>query len=139
MAPHYGLFRFAAKGRRMNIVVEDLNKLGENDTGATFTLETRPTSGFIFAQRKKGSKSGNHYHTGVSGTKDPEIILLTSGEVSLYGKDMESGEEFEQIVKAPAQVAIGKNILHTLTALSDITFLEFNSIQEHQADTQYPD
>lgn len=123
----------------MNIVVEDLNKLGENDNGATFTLETRPTSGFIFAQRKKGSKSGNHYHNGVSSTKDPEIILLTSGAISLYGKDLESGEESELTVNAPAQVAIGKNILHILTALSDITFLEFNSIQEHQADTNYPD
>lgn len=123
----------------MDVTIQVLNKLGENDSGATFTLETRPTSGYIFAQRKAGSKSGNHYHEGVSATKDPEIILLTNGEVHLYAKNLLDGEEMEKTVNAPARIEIGKNILHTLTAISDITFLEFNSIEEHKNDTKYPD
>lgn len=123
----------------MNLSIEQLNLLGENENGATFSLETRTASAFVFAQRKAGSVSGNHYHKGDSAGKNPEILILTAGSASLYAKDLTSNEEREMVIEAPTKVEIGANVLHTVTAITDISFLELNSIEEHKKDTYYPD
>jgi hypothetical protein len=121
------------------IVVKKLSEIGQNENGSTFGLATRPAEGFIVAQRKKGSKSGGHYHKGNSDTKNPEILILTSGSAKVYGSDRKTGETFHHEVDAPVELNIYPNVIHTVEAVTDISFIEFNSLDEHKADTFYED
>ncbi len=109
-----------------------------DERGESYEFFTRPRKGFLLSYRNKGSVSGNHWHEGKSGAKNPEILLLTSGEIKLYAKDLDTGDEQIQNLKAPAVIEICPRLLHTLTAVSDCAFLEFNSLEEHKADTNYP-
>ncbi len=118
--------------------ISELDLLGEDERGASYEFKTRPTSGFLMATRKKGSKSGNHWHQGKSATKNPEILLLVYGEILLETKNITTGEEDSMVVKGPKKIEIYPNILHTLTSQTDCCFLEFNSLEEHKVDTTYP-
>jgi len=120
------------------IEIEELDLLGKNDNGATWSFETLTRSGFIWAERKAGSMSGNHFHKGISDSKNPEILLLTKGQAELSGQ-LQNGEEvFREKLEGPILVKIYPNVIHTIVAITDIQFLEFNSIAEHKADTFYP-
>lgn len=119
--------------------VEDLSLLGEDERGSTYELMTRPTGGFLFASRKKGAVSGNHWHEGKSASKNPEILFLISGEMKVDIKDLESGEEGVFEISGPVKVSVYPRALHTFTSLSDCSFLEFNSLAEHKADAHYPE
>jgi len=119
------------------IEIKELTLIGESEAGSTFGFETLARAGFIFAQRKEGTISGNHYHKGLSKSKNPEILLLTAGEAEIDGH-LNNGEEvFRQIVKAPVIIKIYPKVIHRIRAITSIQFLEFNSIEEHKADTFY--
>ncbi len=121
------------------IEIQELDLIGKNDNGATYGFETYARAGFIWAERKAGTVSGNHFHKGISDTKNPEVLLLTQGKAEVDGR-LESGEEvFREVVKAPVIVKVYPNVIHTVSAITDIQFLEFNSLEEHKADTFYPD
>ena len=120
------------------IEIENLETVSQNDNGSTHTFSTLSRSGFILANRAKGTVSGNHYHEGKSAAKNPEILVLTQGRVLLEGKLLTGEPVFNQELEAPVLVKIYPKVIHTLTALTDIQFLEFNSLQEHKSDTQYP-
>ena len=122
----------------MNIKITPLHLIGENERGATFDFSTRKTGDFLFASRNAGSISGNHYHKGLSSSKNPEILLLTSGEAVLFAQTLDGKEAFEETLKAPVKVEIGTYIIHTIKATTDISFVEFNSLEEHKKDTFYP-
>ncbi len=119
--------------------IRKIEQLSENERGSTYELAGSRAEGYLLAYRRKGSVSGNHWHEGKVGGKDPERLLLLQGKIALYAKDLESGEEYEQQVTAPSEILIYPMLLHTLTALSDCSFLEFNSLDEHKADTVYPE
>tara|TARA_B100000780_G_C21123893_1_gene455568 strand:+ start:2114 stop:2485 length:372 start_codon:yes stop_codon:yes gene_type:complete len=122
----------------MNLVeIKPLDLIGENEKGRTFGFETLARTGFIFAERKKGSVNGNHYHKGISEGKNPEILLLTSGKIELEVKEVNGNESQKHILDAPLLLEFKPFTIHTVTALTDIQFLEFNSIEEHKADTFY--
>ena len=84
--------------------------------------------------RKKNTLSGNHYHTGKDASKNPELVLLISGQLRLItcnGKDT-----IEQVVeKSPGEIMISPNILHTYKAISDIIFLEYRTSIYNPADS----
>lgn len=115
-----------------------LKELGKDQRGATYELSTRSTEGFLLAYRKAGSISGNHWHEGTSANKDPEILLLTSGKIEIYAKDLETNEEQTLTLEAPQKIEIGAKVLHTVTAITDCSFLEFNSLEDHKKDVNYP-
>lgn len=119
--------------------IRAISLLSENDKGATYTLGGGNPEGYLLAFRNKGSVSGNHWHEGKSAGKNPERIILVKGAFSLYAKDLDTAEAFTQRIDAPAEVLIYPRLLHTLTALEDCAFLECNSLEEHKADTYYPD
>ena len=121
------------------VEIESITKIGENDSGSTFELEDLSSLGNLLAFRNKGSISGNHYHKGVSPSKNPEKLVLISGEIQLTTKNIESLEVDETTVKAPALIKIYPNIVHTVEALTAITFMEFNSLEDHKKDTFYLD
>lgn len=119
------------------IRISKLEEIGENDSGQTFGFENQRTGQFLLGQRNAGSISGRHFHQGKSPGKNPEILLLVSGKAEIFCRDIQTGEEMRQQVSAPARIEISPNIWHELHAITDITFLEFNSLKEHQQDTKY--
>lgn len=120
------------------VKITEISLLGENERGATYELFTRSTKGFLLAYRKAGSISGNHWHQGKSKTKNPEILLLLSGKINLYCKDLETREEKSYELEAPIKAEIFANVLHTVTAITNCSFLEFNSLKEHKEDCKFP-
>lgn len=120
----------------MELKITPLKQLGENVFGKTFELTARSTRDYLLAYRKAGSVSGNHYHEGKSEGKNPEQLILVSGEAEIYAKDINTGEEHTERVNAPTLISIGAFILHTVTAITDISFFELNSLEEHKADTK---
>lgn len=120
------------------IKIESVNLIGSNDSGSTYELQKLQPEGYLLAYRKKGSISGNHYHEGKSKGKSPEKLLLISGKANIYGKNISTNEEFNKNVEAPVFIKISPMIIHTVTALTDISFIEFNSLDEHKNDTIYP-
>gem|GEM_PF-4946746 len=64
--------------------------------------------------------------------------MLISGSVKLSFQHIETGEKAELSLDAPRLIKIYPQVLHTLEAQTDIIFLEFNSLEEHKADTHYP-
>lgn len=121
------------------VEISAISLLGENENGKTYELSAIPAQGIMVAYRKQGSVSGNHYHKGDSMGKNPEKLLLISGQINLYVQNIESKEEENHTISSPALVQIHSGILHTVTALSDIAFVEFNSLEEHKSDTYYLD
>ena len=120
------------------VEIKSLDLIGENEKGKTFGFETIARSGFIFAERKKDTVSGNHFHQGISHSKNPEILLLTSGKIELNVSSIDGENSQSFILESPKLIEIKPNTLHTVIALTDIQFLEFNSLEEHKADTFYP-
>lgn len=116
----------------------DLQLLGNDERGSSYAFHTRKTDGFLLATRTKGAVSGNHWHEGKSSTKNPEILLLVSGKMLLEITDLETQHQYSETIEGPKLVEIDAMALHTLTSLEDCTFLEFNSLEEHKADTKYP-
>ncbi len=121
------------------VSIESVSLIGENDSGSTYSISSLVSEGYLLAYRNKNSISGNHYHEGKSKGKNPEKVLLITGQIELYTKNMITNQETTQLVKAPALIKVSPFILHIFTAKSDISFLEFNSLEEHKNDTKYPD
>ncbi len=120
------------------VQIERLKPFANDKRGRTYELPGGVADGHLLAFRKAGSVSGNHWHEGRSKGKDPEILLLVSGEIELMARDLKTNEELKVAVEAPARITIHPNVLHTLTANTDCCFLEFNSLEEHKADVKYP-
>lgn len=118
------------------IKVTKIEEKGRNEKGITFEIENLDRTGkYILAQRNKGSISGGHYHKGISPTKNPEIVFLLQGEVVLKYKSLESSDFSELKIEALSKIEIFPNTWHELHAISDILFLELNSLKEGDVDT----
>lgn len=81
---------------------------------------------------------GNHWHKGVSSTKNPEVLLFISGRMTMWVSDVDGGNKEEVDLRAPLKLKIYPHVLHSFKAETDCVFLEFNSLDEHVADTYYP-
>lgn len=112
--------------------------IGENDLGKTLEVVNSNSNKLILAYRKAGSMSGNHYHTGSEERKNPEVLYLISGEVQLELEHLPTGIKESFTASAPCKLQIFPNTIHRLQAVTDIIFLEMNSLEEHQRDTLYP-
>jgi dTDP-4-dehydrorhamnose 3,5-epimerase-like enzyme len=118
-----------------NLKITKLTEIKNDERGASYEFSTHLTKDFLFVSRKKGTISGEHYHEGKSKQKDPETLVLIKGEFILEAKDLKTGETLKTTVEAPRKLEIGTNVWHKVTALSDITFLETNSLAQHMKDT----
>lgn len=112
-----------------------LDKIGENDRGATFVYDNERTGQFIVANRKAGSANGRHYHKGVHPYKQPEKLVLMSGEAIVNWRSVESNEMGSINVKAPAMMIIPAMIWHEVIAITDFLMLELNGLDAGKGDT----
>lgn len=83
-----------------------------------------PGEGWVLISLKKGASAGHHYHKGLSKIKDPERMVIISGEIELYLKDVNTSEEKKVIVKENSMVKIKPNVYHEVKAVKDTIFLE---------------
>jgi hypothetical protein len=118
------------------ITVTPIEQIGADDRGSNYQFSAEGRSGqYIFCYRNAGSSSGQHYHTGAAAGKNPEILYLVSGKVSIHWCPLEGKEIAVTYATAPAKIVVPINIWHQLIAETDCSFMELNSLADVQLDS----
>ena len=119
----------------MSVQVNPIDVKAVDERGALHYFTTDRTGEFLLVYRNAGTISGQHYHKGISAGKNPEDMPLVQGKANLHWKDLVTSEESTIELIAPTRVKIPANIWHELTAITDIVFIELNSLSEGSDDT----
>lgn len=121
------------------MTIQELKLAGNDDRGYTAEYTPKRTGTQLIVHRIAGSVSGRHYHKGISAAKDPEILVLLHGRCvfSWFDVTKENKTPASLTLTGPIQLEIPANTWHEVVAETDCTFIEFNSIEEHKADTFY--
>ena len=119
----------------MSVEVQAIEVKAVDERGALHYFSTDRTGEFLLVYRNAGTISGQHYHKGVSAGKNPEDMLLVQGKANLHWKDLTTNEEKTIELIAPIRVKIHANIWHELIAITDIVFIELNSLSDGSEDT----
>jgi hypothetical protein len=119
----------------MSVTINPIQVKAVDERGALHFFNTDRTGEFLLVYRNAGSVSGQHYHKGISAGKNPEDMLLVQGSAILNWKDLTTNEEATITLTAPCRVIIKANIWHELTAITDIVFIELNSLNDGSEDT----
>lgn len=118
-----------------HIIITPLTLKGEDDRGRNYEWETFRTGTFLLCYRHAGSSSGQHYHSGNSDYKNPEIMYLLSGKVEIHWCPIEETALRTEVVEAPARVEIPIRIWHQLIAVTDCSFMELNTMEDVRIDS----
>lgn len=119
----------------MSVTISPIDVKAVDERGALHFFSTDRTGEFLLVYRNAGTVSGQHYHKGVSKGKNPEDMLLVQGAAKLHWKNLETNETETVVLNAPVRVLIQANVWHELTAITDIVFVELNSLVEGSEDT----
>jgi hypothetical protein len=119
----------------MSVTINPIDVKAVDARGALHYFSTDRTGEFLLVYRNAGTVSGQHYHKGISAGKNPEDMLLVQGSATLHWKDLETNKEETVALVAPVRVLINANIWHELIAITDIVFIELNSLAEGSEDT----
>jgi dTDP-4-dehydrorhamnose 3,5-epimerase-like enzyme len=119
----------------MSVTISSIDVKAIDERGALHYFRTGRTGEFLLVYRKAGTISGQHYHKGISAGKNPEDMLLVQGSAILHWKDLKTNKEETVTMTAPARVLINANVWHELTAVTDIVFVELNSLADGSEDT----
>ena len=119
----------------MSVSISPIKVKALDERGALHYFSTDRTGEFLLVYRNAGSVSGKHYHKGNSAGKNPEDMLLVQGTARLHWKDLNTNQEETVELVAPTRVLIQANVWHELTAITDIVFVELNSLAGGSEDT----
>ena len=119
----------------MSVTISQIDIKAIDERGALHYFKTDRTGEFLLVFRKAGTVSGQHYHKGLSAGKNPEDMLLIQGSATLHWKDLTTNKEETVELVAPTRVLIQANIWHELIAITDIVFVELNSLVDGSEDT----
>lgn len=119
----------------MSVSVSTIDVKAIDERGALHYFSTNRTGEFLLVYRKAGSISGQHYHKGKSVGKNPEEMLLLQGAITMNWKNLETNITDTITIEAPSRVIIEANVWHEVKALTDIIFIELNSLAEGSEDT----
>ena len=119
----------------MPVKVSPIDVKAVDERGALHYFATDRTGEFLLIYRNAGTVSGQHYHKGISAGKNPEDMLLMQGKANLHWKDLVTKEEKTIELIAPIRVQILANIWHELIAVTDIVYIELNSLSDGSEDT----
>lgn len=119
----------------MSVQIQSIDIKAVDERGALHYFSTDRTGEFLLVYRYAGTVSGQHYHLGISAGKNPEDMLLVQGKAKLHWIDLKTKEEETVELVAPVRVKIPANIWHELTAITDIVFIELNSLSDGSEDT----
>ncbi|RPE05920.1 hypothetical protein EGT74_26555 [Chitinophaga lutea] len=117
------------------IIITPLELRGEDERGRNYEWQTFRTGTFVLCYRNAGSSSGQHYHTGASDYKNPEIMYLLSGKAAIHWCPIEETVLRTVEVEAPARVEIPIRIWHQLVAVTDCSFMELNTMEDVRMDS----
>jgi dTDP-4-dehydrorhamnose 3,5-epimerase-like enzyme len=117
------------------ITVTPLDKIGSDERGYTYEYFHERYGRHLICFRKAGSVSGRHYHKGLSLTKNPEIIILLHGELSVNYRNVNDTTVVTTKIEGPVKIEIPPYVWHEFISITDCVFIELNSLSEHQADT----
>lgn len=113
----------------------ELPLIGRDERGQTLVIPNRRSGDFMLGFRKAASSSGRHYHSGLRANKNPEILILISGEAELRWRWLQDTRLQVLKLKGPVRLEVDAGIWHELYALSDLVFWEMNSLEDVQADS----
>jgi dTDP-4-dehydrorhamnose 3,5-epimerase-like enzyme len=119
----------------MSVSVSIIDVKAIDERGALHYFSTNRTGEFLLVYRKAGTISGQHYHKGKSPGKNPEEMLLVQGSITMSWKNLGTEEQGTITIEAPSRVIIEANVWHEVKALTDIIFIELNSLVEGSEDT----
>ena len=119
----------------MSVSVSKIDVKAIDERGALHYFSTNRTGEFLLVYRKAGTISGQHYHKGKSAGKNPEEMLLVQGSIEMEWKNLLTEEKGNLAIEAPSRVIIEANVWHEVKALTDIIFIELNSLAEGSEDT----
>ncbi|MCF8407193.1 MAG: hypothetical protein K9G06_04900 [Chitinophagaceae bacterium] len=119
----------------MSVSVSNIDVKAIDERGALHYFSTNRTGEFLLVYRNAGTISGQHYHKGKSPGKNPEQMLLVQGSIQMEWKNLLTGEKGDLTIEAPSRVIIEANVWHEVKALTDIIFIELNSLAEGSEDT----
>jgi len=119
----------------MSVSVSKIDVKAIDERGSLHYFSTDRTGEFLLVYRKAGTISGQHYHKGKSPGKNPEEMLLVQGSITMHWKNLETNESDTITIEAPSRVIIEANVWHEVKALTDIIFIELNSLVEGSEDT----
>jgi dTDP-4-dehydrorhamnose 3,5-epimerase-like enzyme len=119
----------------MSVSVSKIDVKAIDERGALHYFSTDRTGEFLLVYRKAGTISGQHYHKGKSPGKNPEEMILVQGSIIMHWKNLETNESDTITIEAPSRVIIEANVWHEVKALTDIIFIELNSLVEGSEDT----
>ena len=119
----------------MSVSVSTIDVKAIDERGALHYFSTNRTGEFLLVYRNAGTISGQHYHKGKSPGKDPEEMLLVQGAIQMEWKNLLTEEKGNLTIEAPSRVIIEANVWHEVKAMTDIIFLELNSLAEGSEDT----
>jgi dTDP-4-dehydrorhamnose 3,5-epimerase-like enzyme len=119
----------------MSVSVSTIDLKAIDERGALHYFSTDRTGEFLLVYRKAGTVSGQHYHKGKSPGKNPEEMLLVQGSIIMNWKNLGTEENGSLTIEAPSRVIIEANVWHEVKALTDIIFIELNSLVEGSEDT----
>jgi len=119
----------------MSVSVSTIDVKAIDERGALHYFSTNRSGEFLLVYRKAGTISGQHYHKGKSPGKNPEEMLLVQGSITMNWKNLGTEEQGTITIEAPSRVIIEANVWHEVKALTDIIFIELNSLVEGSEDT----
>jgi dTDP-4-dehydrorhamnose 3,5-epimerase-like enzyme len=119
----------------MSVSVSIIDVKAIDERGALHYFSTNRTGEFLLVYRKAGTISGQHYHKGKSPGKNPEEMLLVQGSITMNWKNLGTEEQGTITIEAPSRVIIEANVWHEVKALTDIIFIELNSLADGSEDT----
>jgi hypothetical protein len=124
--------------RNPKVKLYPLDPIGNNEQGRTLSLPgTIQNRGMLSAFRYAGSVSGRHFHKGLVPEKDPEMLILLSGKAELFYQDLITHQSTTHQLSEPSLIHIYPYTWHELKAVTNIQFVEMNSLQSHEIDTFY--
>lgn len=118
------------------VEVTTIPKIAEDERGPTHYFDTDRSTQFVCGYRKKGAVSARHYHKGLSVGKNPEKLILFSGEITIHWFDVRNREiKGTEKVIAPAMITVYPFAWHEVIADTDTIFLELNTLEDGKVDT----
>ncbi len=116
------------------IEIIPIDKIAEDERGATHYFDTDRSGQFIIGYRKAGSVSARHYHKGIAKYKDPEQVIIMSGEATVNWFDINGDAKGSDKLIAPAMLVVHRNTWHEVIADTDIVMFELNALADGKAD-----
>ena len=121
-------------GGNMQVKIEEFTTIGQDERGITQSFKTKDYGEFIYMTRIAGAVSGNTYHTGKNKGTNPKVFVLLSGEIELSYRTAGETHVVKNTILSPKVITIKPNVVHKIQAITDVTILENNCIEDIAGD-----